>query len=338
MNTITRLLTELDPEADAPTTLSEHDEQLLRTILDQPVPSPARRKRTYVRRLVIVTAGVAAVVGIGLTQIDIGGKTVGASPAAAAVLERAADVTIKTSDPVVKPGQYLHTTQIVLKWGFEGTEERAIRIGSDGKPVAYLERETRESWIPYDRDNVWVYRFGIKPIRNISKDGKPLNVPTETQLRPGAGAKFDHSYSRYQDEDWYASLPRDPGKLKEALMATEPGRSMEFYIEDIFNQVLQSGIAPADIRAALFEALAQTPGVTMLDGVTNLDGKSGVAIGYRGSNSQMLFDRDTGQYIGNRATWPEFPDVPGIDDDKTTWLSTVRTEVVNSAPEIGAGT
>jgi RNA polymerase sigma-70 factor (ECF subfamily) len=334
MNAITRTLAELDPQAAAPTDLNAQDEDLLQMILAQPLRPVATRKRTHVRRILVVTVAVAATVALGLTKVDIGGHQVGASPAAAAVLERAADVAIHTSDPVVGPGQYLHVTQVELKWSIVGTEKRAIKIGSDGKPVVYQERTTRQSWIPYDRHGDRVIRFGVTPLRNVSRDAKAFNagVPTKTHLRPEAGAKTGHAYSKYDDTDWYAKLPRDPNELKRALMAIEPGRTMTFYIEDIFNQVLQSGVAPADIRAALFKALAETPGVTMLDGVTNLDDRAGVAIGYRGSNWQMLFDKQTGQFIGNRATWPEFPDVPGIDADKTTWLSTVRSEVVDSAP------
>jgi hypothetical protein len=52
----------------------------------------------------------------------------------------------------------------------------------------------------------------------------------------------------------------------------------------------------------------------------------------RGSTWQMVFDQKTGLYIGERATTPDLPDVPGLDADRITWLTSVTTEVVDHAP------
>jgi hypothetical protein len=98
------------------------------------------------------------------------------------------------------------------------------------------------------------------------------------------------------------------------------------------HEVLRSGLASADIRAALFEGLADTPGMEVHDDVTTLDGRSGVGIGVRGSTRQMVFDQATGLYIGERATAPDFPDVPGLDAEKTIWLTSVSSHVVGEAP------
>jgi len=40
----------------------------------------------------------------------------------------------------------------------------------------------------------------------------------------------------------------------------------------------------------------------------------------------------SGLYIGERATDPNFPDVPGLDAVKTTYLTSVTTTVVDQAP------
>ncbi|MCW2751474.1 MAG: hypothetical protein JWR83_2584, partial [Aeromicrobium sp.] len=96
MNSITRTLTELDPQANASTELTARDEALLQMIMDQPLLRPAPKQRTHVRRTLIVGSAVAATVALGLTKVDIGGHEVGGSPAAAAVLERAAKVTLKS--------------------------------------------------------------------------------------------------------------------------------------------------------------------------------------------------------------------------------------------------
>jgi hypothetical protein len=118
----------------------------------------------------------------------------------------------------------------------------------------------------------------------------------------------------------------------------EPGSDLHFYFDEVFSEVLRSAVAPADVRAALFTALAKVPGMRVIEGVTNLDGRSGVAIGYGKTGKQMLFDKATGRYIGERSSSPDFPDVPGLDDAKTTFLTSVRTDVVDEAPLPSAST
>ena len=54
MNTITRTLAELDPQAGASTEITPQDEELLRAIMATPVAEPARKQRTHVRRTLIV--------------------------------------------------------------------------------------------------------------------------------------------------------------------------------------------------------------------------------------------------------------------------------------------
>ncbi|MCW2767251.1 MAG: hypothetical protein JWO11_3210 [Nocardioides sp.] len=297
-----------------------------------------RRRRT--RAAALIGGAIAASVALGVMTVDIGGRPVGASPAAAAVLERAADATLATSEPVVGPGQYLRITLVEQSWSADRDDKRDILIGSDGKPVVYQERRTRQIWVPHDRRDDWVIRDGSVPLRSISKDAAAHNtgVPTETWTVPSWAGKGNDTYIKTYDPAWYATLPRDPERLLARLKAEDPGESgssASFYFQEVFSEVLRSGIAPADIRAALFEALAATPGMDVVDGVANLDGRRGVAIGYRDSNWQMVFDRATGLYIGERATSPDFPDVPGLDEDKTTWLTSVRTDVVDEAPGQG---
>lgn len=333
MNTITRLLTELDPEADAPTSLSEHDEQLLLTILDQPIPQAVRRKRTLARRLVIVAAGVAAVVGIGFTQIDIGDRTIGASPAAAAVLEKAAKATLADPDPVVQPGQFLHITLVEDSWGAGSDFDLSEGDDLDAAKALGLvhQRRTRQIWIPHDRGEDWTIRDGTVALLNT------VNEPTTTHRVKSWADKSGSSHIKTYDPDWYASLPRDPEQMLARIrmdIGTGDETSPSSLFEETYSEVLRSGVAPASVRAALFKQLATMPGMKVIDGVTNLDGTAGVAIAFGDKGKQLLFDRETGRYIGERASDPELADVPGLDDAKTTFLTSVTTDVVDRAPEV----
>jgi hypothetical protein len=58
----------------------------------------------------------------------------------------------------------------------------------------------------------------------------------------------------------------------------------------------------------------------VLGDVTILDGRHGIAIGAKDSRFAMVFDKRTGLYIVERATDLDFPDVPGLDAAKTTYL------------------
>jgi hypothetical protein len=331
MNTIARTLASLDPEAGASTEITSHDEELLRTIMATPIAEPMRKKRTHVRRTIIIGGLVAATVALGLMKIDIGGHDVGASPAAAKVLERAAEVTLKQSDPVVGPGQYLRKTLVQQTWD-EG-------VGSDGKPFAVQTRWTMQIWIPYDRDQNWIRRERTTLVSTTSQEAAErvrleAKQSDGTWTLPSWSDKAGKSYIKTYDPAWYATLPRDPQKLLAKLKGEDQGdgSSTDYYFNEVFSEVLRSGVAPADLRAALFKGLAETPGMKVDDDVATLDGRRGVAIGY-GKGKQMVFDRKSGAYIGERATDPDFPNVPGLDAHEPTFLTSNRTDVVDSAPE-----
>jgi hypothetical protein len=345
MNSITRTLTELDPQADASTDLTAQDEDLLQMILDLPVPRPARKQRSHVRRTLIVGGAVAATVALGLTKVDIGGHEVGASPAAAAVLERAADVTIKTSDPVVGPGQYLRVTTMREGWTYieqmyaEG-EKRGPRIpiGKDGKPQYMKYRDTDSTWIPYDhKHGTWVFTQDSKVLEQVSSDPADWGPFHDTWTSVGGASTNTQEYSKYLDADWYAKLPRDPQKLLAVLMKDAHHYApVERYVAlgEAVDPVLKSGVAPADIRAAIFRALAKEPQVKIASGVTPIDGQRAVGI-RMGRGEQLLFSPQTGQYLGTRSDPPDEDSepMPGLPiGPYPPSIETFHVDVVDQAP------
>jgi RNA polymerase sigma-70 factor (ECF subfamily) len=350
MNTITATLSELDPQAGAPTEITAQDEDLLRAIMATPVHEavPARKQRSHVRRTLLVGGLVAATVALGLMRIDVGGHDVTGSPAAA-VLERAADVTIKTSDPAVGPGQYLRITTTTRAWGSPilvnpdpdapppDHIDNGPPIGRDGKPIVFEDLRTQHMWVPHDRADTWVFDEESRNLRTVSVDAEKY-VDGEKYHRwtsKGGASTNWHGYSKYQDADWYASLPRDPERLLNTLLKDARSYAANEHYEalnEAVTPVLTSGLAPADIRAALFRALANEPQVRIVDGVTHVDGKAAIAL-RMGYALEMLFDQDTGQYIGNQYRGTDFPTIPGvIGPDDPTSITTVRTDVVDAAP------
>jgi len=102
---------------------------------------------------------------------------------------------------------------------------------------------------------------------------------------------------------------------------------------------LRQGTAPADLRAALFRAVAMIPGVTVTEERAELDGSVGVAVGRfeskNGLRIELVFDPATGQLIGEREVavdgYPEQLVKPG----DVYRSSTVRMSVTDRAPEGG---
>lgn len=298
----------------------------------------ARRRRFRVG--VLVAGAVAASIAVGAVRLNLGGHEVGATPAAAVVLERAAKATLAGAEPVVRPGQYLRITLVEQGWATTSGADREILKGNDGRLVVHQERRTRTIWVPHDPSYDWIFRDGAEVLGHNSADPRYQYQaePTRTWAQPGWSHPDGRTYIKTYDPAWYASLPRNPQQLLDRLTSesSAEGSGLAYWFQEVYSEVLRSGIAPADIRAALFEGLADTPGMEVQDDVTTLDGRSGVAIGARGSTWQMVFDQATGRYIGERATDPNFPDVPGLDVDKTTWLTSVTTQVVDHAPRARA--
>jgi hypothetical protein len=294
-----------------------------------------RRRRRF-RVGALVAGAVAASVAVGIVRLDVGGHEVGASPAAAAVLERAAEAALAESDLVTAPGEYLRITLVEQSWGSRSGDDGEILRGNDGRLVVQQERWTRTIWVPHDLSQEWIFREGTEVLRHNSEDPAYRHAapPGGTWAQPGWSDPDGRSYIHTYDPAWYATLPRDPEKLIERLTSQSDaeGTGLAYWFQEVYSEVLRSGMAPADIRAALFRGLAQTPGMEVEEDVTTLDGRHGVALGARDSTWRMVFDQETGRYIGERATSPDFPDVPGLDADKTTWLTSVTTRVVDHAP------
>ncbi|MFD1825371.1 CU044_5270 family protein [Mumia zhuanghuii] len=282
----------------------------------------ARVRRRRRRRIGLVAATVATALTLGATTIDVGGERIGVSPAAAAVLERAARVTLAESDPVVKPGQYLRIRLVQQSW-------------TDGVHGRWQQRWTRTIWVPYDRDADWTFRERTDT-PGASEELQAIYRQVDgTWRRPSWSNKASGQgkYLETYDPDWYATLPRDPDALLARLRKEfgGDGAGLAYDFREIYSEALRSGLAPAAFRARLFEALAEEPGVRVSEDVRTLDGRMGVGIGYGdGAGSwRMVFDKQTGRYIGE---WAREGDLEGLAPGEPSFVTSVQTDVVDSAP------
>jgi hypothetical protein len=261
----------------------------------------------------------------------------GADRAAAAVLQRAATATIRTSDPAIGPGQYLvvDTTAITT-----------INGGlADGTVGDYQSRQTDTMYIPSNQKKQWLWVRDVPSIeKTFGPDSEAVAKDWIDGIRAEGGApevvqgvdgNFYGAANRYTPA-FVASLPRDPRVLLNRIYASTFGQGQSadgealVYIAD----TLRSGLIPADLRAALYKAAILIPGVTVTDKQANLKGRTGTAIGRMEPTSKIrqdiIIDPATGLMIGERqVSYMTGTDIPvGTVIESTS----IATSVADSAP------
>jgi hypothetical protein len=301
----------------------------------------SRRPRRFVRRTLLLSAAAAAVLAGVLVAADVlvPGAHTGATAQAAEVLRNAAAATIRTSDPVVGPGQYLKIDTTALYGG--------SAVTADGTQVSWQEKTGGQVYVPADRDGEWVWnREESVPVEFSSEAAKAeatrLQEKTPSDMvgiqRAPRGAFYggEQVIVGGMALDQAAGLPRDPQALLDLIheRTKGAGKSPEIKALGTITAALRTGVIPADLRAAFYKAAALIPGVTVVDKQATIDGRTGIAIGIPspdgGTRQETIIDPATGLLIGERNVllkdYPGFP--PGTI---TTWTS-VRTSVVDSAP------
>ena len=300
-----------------------------------PAPTELSSRRPRRMRILLTSVAAAAVVTalIAGDVIGLAGWRGGATAQAAEVLNNASQMTIKTTDPVVGPGQYLRIKSTNV-WGTYTTER-------DGSQYRWLDTEISDMYIPADRSAEWVWqRSGRVPTTYFDAKSKDYVLKQNIQpypelLRARNGAFYGSS--GWGDAKDLSKLPRDPHRLLNSIYKQTLGRGQSVdgaalgYIADL----LRTGVVPAELRAALYKAAAMIPGVTVTEGQANLDGRTGVAIGRleegpAKTREELIIDPVTGLLIGERSVLSQ--DQEGIPAGTATTWTAIETSVSNTAP------
>lgn len=299
-------------------------------------PLLPKRRAVLPRRLMLAAVGAGAVATVLVGVNVLGAGSGGASPAAAAVLQEAAARAIQTTDPVLAPGQFLMVTT------------SAVSLVSSDTAASYLVLHRDRLYIPADTADEWVWD---RPVPELYETFSPASEEAAAvdfarraaegrdvgELLRAAGGRF-YGGEQFSQMTEFTSLPRDPGKLLERIYvligSTGPSREGEALV--FIADALRRGTIPAELRAALFEAAAKIPGVTITDEQVTFEGATGVAIGRvestTGTRQEILIDPDTGQLIGERTVLLEpRGDLPAGPLSTTS----VETSVVDQAPAGG---
>ena len=335
-------------------------------LLTQP---PVRRRATS-RRRVLVAGVLAATLAAGFLVNDVvtrdgGTATPGAIADASIFLATAAKHTSANPDAPIPPGQYRQITQRSQgTWNF-----------GPGNKFHGTTLDVTDWWVTADQNPPYTVisvlnakkTFSSEAARKLWNKTDPLNVNPETlKSREACGVGMEGGSIAVRRKggknictpsllnpsgDYLARLPRDPDALLAALRKQNPMLRFPHLDPKVANArlfdsmitILASGIAPADLRAALYEAARQIPGIQLQADAVNLDGKSGRAISLVeqfGIRKELIIDSQTGLFLGLREvatiTAPRNGDgdpMPMKRGDIVSWTS-VSTRIVPTRPTV----
>lgn len=335
MDELTLLRSVYSETADpSPTSIAQGEAALRAAIANSAPPS---KKSRPVKRWVVVSGAIAAtlVIVAALTLSDfvgLAGWRGGADAAAAKVLNRTAEQTIKTADPQVPAGSYLKvTTTTVFLVTTTSIETR--------HSVVYQMTSSDQLYVPADSARDWVWnRPAATPYRTFGAESEAAANADKGkgELLEAPGGAF-YGNPAATSPATLSSMPRDPYRLLNWIYRTTlgQGNSPDDEAFVFIADTLRSGIVPADLRSALFRAAAMIPGVTIGDRSATLDGQSGVAISKTdgGVRHDLILDPETGLLIGEREV--ALTEGWGVPVGTEIGSSSIKTSVVDSAPSGG---
>ncbi|ONI79034.1 hypothetical protein ALI144C_29765 [Actinosynnema sp. ALI-1.44] len=256
-----------------------------------------------------------------------------------------------SSDPVVAAGQYRYV--VTRAWNVRG-------IGSPSSgPMSYLAETVIEVWAPQDYRQEWMQERATtgrkKWLQGDERQAREANLLVDYPSdQAGKSAVLRAQCGDFGAVDtgkqpcttpgswqaptpeFVAGLPRDPQQLHERLLRDAPGERRGdaralVYAAD----ALRSGLLPADVRSALYQALTRLRGLEVTDGAANLDGRTGTALGIDdGERRQdIIVDPATGTFIGERQVLTGDDSDTDLPEGTVTSFTSVQTTVVQTLGE-----
>jgi hypothetical protein len=275
------------------------DEELRRALGRPDLPWPDEtgaydrflRRQARHGRVVVAATGLALVAVLGAAVLVARQLPQDRAPATPAT---------NAAEPTPRPDQWVYSKELRVEYG--GHKPFTIELWDrvDGKKSARPTNDRRAA----RPSNVIRERSQLLPFPRGCPPGQPQRI------RPAVG--LGHFFPNP------AAVPTDPDGLLAAIyqLVEDPAcapmlvgdtvQDRAFMLIDGMLQTLQ----PAEVRAALHQALAKIPGVTVAHGATDAAGRRGMAysraaaIEGPGSSRwlrlEIILDPDTYQYLGAR--------------------------------------
>ena len=339
-----------------------------------PLPLRRRRRRTVAwTGFSVLGAGALTVALVGGNLLGIGGWHGGADPAAADALNAAAIATLQVTDPSLSAGQFLRVRNdavyMTQAWLDEDVDDARVNGVVEDlntvEPQYYMAREQWEVFRPADRNGTWwriqcrisvAETFGPKselaakqsPIFTDGPIGHLIELPGGTikYELPDGGVQISDPLGAFTvpggASDDFSQLPLESGDLLTEIyrLNGDSGPSRDGQALGWIADTLRGGAVPAEYRAAMYQAAALIPGVTIADEQATLNGTTGIAIGRDETNNEVrqeiIIDPATGRFIGERQVALEGYGVvtagAALAAGTTVGWTAVTTEIVDAAP------
>jgi hypothetical protein len=263
--------------------------------------------RARIRIAVGVTSGAVAALAVGLTLSSLPG---GAHSAGTAIAHpspstsRAAVITVLTAKQVLdsaataalshpgaapRPDQFVYT-----KVGDGGGHVAQTWLSVDGSRNGLMEAQG-----PNGTTTILGCVNGNRQIRLPGSNGKPYTGPA----KPKAPVPLDGPAVAEPCTPQPAFLPAMPttASAMPAYLATQGVRLNDINdLAKVVGGMFQSDYLLPAQRAALYEFLATTPGLTLERNVKDVTGRPGIGVGwsFMGSKAVLIFDPSTYTLLG----------------------------------------
>ncbi|WP_330277697.1 CU044_5270 family protein [Lentzea sp. NBC_00516] len=286
--------------------------------------APRRRRRIPV---VAAAAAMVVIAGAALVAPSMMSREKGPNVGSAAAAELLSQAANLTGDATLQPGQYLYVLQNA-RWSMTEYDHRWM----------YLQDQKLQTWIPADRKGSWLYRRDAVGDRQWLI-GSPQDLsPTELNSHldgsdeyrsEGGPALHDKIKASFRDPspEYLASLPSDPKELYQKLRDEVSGDEGLVFLQMV-NDGLDTGVYPAAVRSAVYQALSHLPKLEIVEKTAVIDSRSGTALGVTENETteQIVIDQATGEYLGSRTVLAK--DAWGLKRGQVVGTTSVTTKVV----------
>ena len=252
--------------------------------------APRSRRRPVVQTA--IAGGLAATVAAGAIVIARGGSGPAGPPTT-----RLSDVAQVTSlvaaaarnQPDLHPrdDQFIHVKSVELTAFFDTFDKNGHHT------VERLPRIHRELWRSVDGHRDGLLRESPCP------RGRTCDVPLRAYKWASSPAPDSAAALR--------ALPTDPDHLLAAIDKMTPdenGHPRPMLRWKSIQGLINEQYVPPKVRAALFEIVGKLPGATLDRTATDAIGRPGIGVSVPdglGGHNEMIFDRQTYQYLGSRS-------------------------------------
>lgn len=256
--------------------VEEESIQNARRVLNREIGGSLAPGASRRRRRAWTGIGIGGLVaGAAVTAIVVGSVVAPPSApiaSAADVLTEAAEVTLTTEALTPAPGQYIRISETWMQpmRGFVPEEGTEI-------DVTYTLSRTRTLYVPADRSADWIEDdTDAEQITDVSEPEWTSRIEEQElsggEMLPdivahpggrimGGDGWETHYYHLSPMSRLYDEMPRDPEAMREWLATYEPEPG---YAPPRLTEPVDFNLAPADLRAAMFQTMALLPGARVV--------------------------------------------------------------------------